>query len=772
MPHTSRPQPESPWQARLAIPTGPQAATLAPGTLMATTAIDLRLALVGNPNTGKTTIFNALTGSHQHVGNWPGKTVERKQGTFRLDDLRLSIIDLPGTYSLTAYSEEECIARDALLDDPPDLALVVLDACNLERHLYLGLQVLETGLPAIIILNMSDLAEKQNGGQIDHEKLSERLGGVPVVPVAARQGVGLAELKVQIGRTARAITAGRLAVRPDFVIDYGAHIEQELSKLAARISDMNGGAGRFNLRWLGVKLLEGEHGIMTRLAGCGGGSELLRDAEAAQHRLGGVLEGGASLAIADRRYIFAGDAVAHSMEGDDRAGGRDRLGERLDRVVTHPVLGVLLFLFVMYLVFSLVVEVSAPFLDWISAFFEGPLTRWASWGIVRLGAPTWLRGLLIEGVIDGVGGVLVFLPGLVVLFAFMALLEDSGYLARAAFVMNRALAWMGLNGKSFVPLVLGFGCAVPAVYATRTLERRRDRILTALLIPFMSCSARLPVYVVFSLAFFGTRANLVIWSLYALGVIFAACAGWILSRTMLRSSEQPSFILEMPTYRWPSLRDTGRLVRRRTSAFLRNAGTVILAASISIWLLLNLPAGAQDLESTYFGGASRAIAPLFKPAGFGTWQAAGSLVSGVVAKEVVVATMSQIYLGGAQPQPSPERVRVGMDLLDAGRQLALAVSQSAQRLLHALSFGLMSAPTSSDGDAEQMALGQILPHEFSRPAALAFLTYVLLYIPCIATLSALRAEFGLRWALFSAAFQSLAAWVVAVGVYQLARLLL
>jgi ferrous iron transport protein B len=731
----------------------------------------MHLALVGNPNTGKTTLFNALTGSHQHVGNWPGKTVERKQGLLHLNGTTISVIDLPGTYSLSAYSEEECIARDALLNAPPDLALVVLDACNLERHLYLGLQMLETGIPVILVVNMCDLAEKR-GLHIDTEVLSNRLGDIPVVPVAAKCGDGLDELKATIERLAHDIAADGSHARPAFSIPYGQAIEAELAALEAQVQDPLDVFGRLGARWLALNLLEGEAGVGERLAGLGDKSVLLAASREAQLRMEKTLGIDVQLAVANQRYAIAGKISQEVVRQADEASREAGLGERIDRVLTHPVLGVLVFLLVMYLVFSLVVEVSAPFLDWISAFFSGPLARWAAYATTRLGAPAWLRGLLVEGVIDGVGGVLVFLPGLIVLFAFLAFLEDSGYLARAAFVMNRAFSWMGLNGKSFVPLVLGFGCAVPAVYATRTLENRRDRILTALLIPFMSCSARLPVYVVFALALFGAHANLVIWGLYALGVAFAALAGWTFSRTMLRSPEAASFILEMPAYHWPSLRDTSRLVRRRTGAFLRNAGTVILAATILIWLLLNVPAGAAGLEQTYFGSMSKAIAPVFEPAGFGTWQASGSLVSGLVAKEVVVATMSQIFLGGGHTLDVPDHINPGADLLQAGQQLLGATAQSGRRLVSVLTLGWVDRPPEQSEEFGQMALGRILQREFTQPAALAFLVYVLLYVPCVATLSALRAEFGFRWALFVAVYQSLVAWLAAVGVYQIARLLM
>ncbi len=558
----------------------------------------------------------------------------------------------------------------------------------------------------------------------------------------------------------------------NFSVDYGPALESEIQTLQDVLAGFPEIIRRYDPRWLAIKLLEGEPGIGARIAEYVGGERIIQVASEAAVRLGRELGIDARLAIADRRYAFVGQVMdaALTTQGVDQA-RRAPPGERLDSVLTHPVLGALLFLVLMYIVFSLVVEVSAPFLNWIDAAFAGPITNWTARLLNLLHAPAWLHGMLIEGVIAGVGGVLVFVPGLIVLFGFMAFLEDSGYMARAAFVMNRSLSWMGLNGKSFVPLVLGFGCAVPAVYATRTLDRHRDRILTALLIPLMSCSARLPIYVVFSLAFFKERANLVIWGLYALGVAVAALAGWVFSRTLLRSDEKSRFLLELPPYHWPGAHNVSMMVRHRTSAFLRTAGTVILAASLSIWLLLNLPIGAPDLESTYFGGISKRLAPIFTPAGFGSWEAAGSLVSGLVAKEVVVSTMAQIYVGEDLQKTTAAPVDILADLGSIGKGFLAATVEAGKRLVRTFTFGIVKA--GSAGDREQMgtALSQALEEHFTTAAALAFLVYVLLYIPCVATLGALRAEFGGRWAAFAALYQSLIAWCAAVGVYQLARMI-
>jgi ferrous iron transport protein B len=560
--------------------------------------------------------------------------------------------------------------------------------------------------------------------------------------------------------------------RTRFSLDYGPEVEAEIRALQDAITERSPTTGPIDSRWLAIKLLEAEPGLADRFVEHAGGLRLLQDASGAAARLEKTLGIDVRLAIADRRYAFVGKVVGEALMVPVDEPSRPAPGERLDNLLTHPVLGVIAFLVVMYFVFSLVVEVSAPFLDWIDAAFAGSITRWTAGLLELMHAPAWLHGMLIEGVIAGVGGVLVFIPGLIVLFAFMAFLEDSGYLARAAFVMNRSLSWMGLNGKSFVPLILGFGCAVPAVYATRTLDRRRDRILTALLIPLMSCSARLPVYVVFSLAFFKQRANIVIWGLYALGVAVAALAGWVFAHTLLRSEDRSRFLLELPPYRWPSWRNVSMMVRQRTGAFLRNAGTVILAASLAIWLLLNLPGAAAGLESTYFGAISKRLAPIFEPAGFGTWEATGSLVSGLVAKEVVVATMAQIYVGEDMPSGVPASVDVMADLGSIVKGLLAAASDAGARLASTFTFGIVQLGAGDDPAQTGTALSRALETRFTQAAALAFLVYVLLYVPCVATLGALRAEFGLRWAAFAALYQSLLAWVGAVAVYQVTRFVL
>jgi ferrous iron transport protein B len=553
-----------------------------------------------------------------------------------------------------------------------------------------------------------------------------------------------------------------------FKIDYGSELETEIQAVAEAISQQDAITQVYEPRWLAIKLLEGESDLTTRISTMDGGASVLKVLQNARQRLQAKMPNGLEIAIADRRYAFVSQIVADVVRSPDSP---DELrSERIDRIVTHPWMSLPIFLLVIYLVFNLVVNVSTPYLDWIDAVFNGPVTRWAASLLSLLQAPEWLRSLVVDGVIAGVGGVLVFLPGLFFLFLCIGILEDSGYLARAAVVMDRFMRTLGLRGKSFVPMILGFGCAVPAIYATRTLENRRDRIFTSLLIPLMSCSARMPVYVIFGLTFFGQRANWVLWSLYAFGVLVAAIAGVILSRTVFRQDRVASFVMELPPYQIPSLRCLWGQISQRTGEFIRNAGTVILAASVVIWLLLNLPWGVTEMDKSWFGKAGSTIAPVLRPAGFGSWENAGSLVTGLIAKEVVVSTMSQIYVGEERNVEEIEPTNVGQDLLEIGTGFVQATGDAGKQLLDVLTPGI---PLFHEADpmVEDTHLRAALQDHFTPLSALAFLVFVLLYIPCVATLATIRSEFGLKWALFAVVWQTGTAWTLSVLVYQCGRLL-
>ncbi len=557
--------------------------------------------------------------------------------------------------------------------------------------------------------------------------------------------------------------------KPVFQIDYGPEIEPEIENLRALIEERFMLPEQIKPRWLAVKVLEGETDLIEHFLGVEDARVALAQVLSIQKRLDERIPEGLDIVIADRRYERVGRIVEQSLTRPKEP-ARTR-AERVDRAVTHPWLGIPIFMIVMYLVFSLVVNVSEPYLEWVDAVVSGPITNWAEALLSLIGASTWLRGLILDGAIAGVGGVLVFIPGLVVLFFFIGLLEDSGYLARVAFVMNRFLSFLGLNGKSFVPLILGFGCAVPGIYATRTLESRRDRLLTALLVPFMSCSARLPVYVVFGMAFFGRSADWIIWGLYALGITMAVLLGFLYSRTLLRSSEEMTFLMELPSYRLPRLSNLWIHVSLRTGEFLRNAGTLILAASMVVWLLLNVPPKAPGLKQSAFGQISGFVAPVLEPAGFGTWEASGSLLTGMVAKELVIATMTQIYLDGPGEIEGESAIDPFRDLIDIGEGFVGATIRAGERLLDALTPGIQVFGGEGEREEGGTALSYSLQNAFTPFSALAFIVFVSLYTPCIATLGAIRAEFGGWWALFSAVSQTGMAWLVATLVFQLGRLL-
>lgn len=551
-----------------------------------------------------------------------------------------------------------------------------------------------------------------------------------------------------------------------FKIDYGDQIESRIDRLQSLIRKHPEICEKYDPRWLAIKLLEGEQDIVDRVGSYRGGGEILEATKDSISQLRSVFPEGVEIAIVDRRYDFINQLVGTVLRQPSEPPAT--LSERIDQVVTHPLLGIPIFLAVMYVVFQLVTNVSAPYLDWIDNVIRGPFTGWIAYLTDLMNTPIWIEGLILDGVIAGVGGVLVFIPGLAVLFFFIGLLEDSGYMARAAVVMDRFMKFIGLRGKSFVSLVLGFGCAVPAIYATRTLGNRRDRILTSLLVPLMSCSGRLPIFLIFSLAFFGREAIYVIWGLYALGVFVAAVVGLLFSRTIFKTQEESTFVIELPAYSLPSLKNLWLNISHRTGQFIRHAGTVILAASVVIWILLNLPLATSNLRDSWFGRISDVISPAFRPAGFGSWEASGSLITGLIAKEVVVSTMSQIYIGEERGADIQEPSTFIEDIRGIGAGFLNATIEAGKELVEVLTPGLKIFQT--DEEAETTALSEALHEVFSPLKALAFLVFVLLYVPCVATLATIRGEFGWKWAVFSAMYQTGAAWIVAVFVYQVGRL--
>jgi len=547
---------------------------------------------------------------------------------------------------------------------------------------------------------------------------------------------------------------------PLFQLDYGGKIEREIANMLARFEEMNFDTGRYSKRWLAIKLLEKDEDILARIQSMPGGETIIVFAKQRAQHVESMLGEDFDLITADRRYGYINGIVRQTLHRPliDRI----TLTDRVDNVVTHKWLGLPIFFAVMYIIFRLVIDVSSPFLDWTDSVINGPIAHWFSFLLDLVRVPSWIHSLLINGIVAGVGGVLVFVPGLLILYFFLALLEDSGYMSRAAFVMDRFMRIVGLHGKSFIPMILGFGCAVPAIYATRTIASRRDRLLTALLVPLMSCSARLPVYVVFGLAFFGARAGTVIWAMYALGIVVAMIAGMVFTRTILKPDATSAFVLELPPYRQPALKSVLIHMWENTREFIRKAGTVILWASIAMWILLNLPWGVVNQRDSYFGKFSAGISPVFVPLGFGNWETGGALVSGFMAKEIVVSTMSQIYLGHSQAAPV-KPTTFGEDITSIGKGFVNAGINSGKILVSILP-GVNLVSQTSQG--ENTALSLILHDKFSTMGAVSLLVFVLLYVPCVATLGAIKQEFGISWAVTSAVYQTVVAWIVAFLIYQ------
>ena len=546
------------------------------------------------------------------------------------------------------------------------------------------------------------------------------------------------------------------------LVDYGREVETEIAKLYDLIRRETIPTDHYPPRWLAIKLLEEDADMRERVAAARGGAQLLEAAEKSVAHLRSIFGEDADTIIAGRRYGFITGLVREVMQRPAIA--RRAFSDKIDAVVTHRLLGIPIFVAMMWLLFKITADIAAPYMDWFDEVISGPFSHWAERLLTLVNSPDWLAALALDGIIAGVGGVMVFIPLLFFLYFFIALLEDTGYLARAAFVMDRVMHRLGLHGKSFIPMLIGFGCSVPGIYATRALESRRDRLLTALLVPFMSCSARLPVYVLFAAALFATHQDIVLISIYLLGIALAVLTGLLFRYTLFRGKPAAPFVMELPPYRIPTLRGLLTHMWERSSAFLRKAGVYIFSAAVLIWFLLNLPWGVDDQRDSWFGHTGAAIGHVLEPAGFGNWEASGALITGFVAKEAVVSTMSQIYIGGAEEEgegfPSfPHEVG---DVFEGG---ARALRDSVKNVPALVPGVFETAPE------EETELQAALRPVFSQRAAGAFLVFVLLYVPCVASLAAFRQEFGYRWAGFAAAYYTAVAWVASVVVYQGAGLL-
>ncbi len=723
----------------------------------------LTIALGGNPNCGKSALFNRLTGIRQKTGNWPGVTVDRKEGRFSLDGEEVAVIDLPGIYSLDASSLDEQVTRDFLLSHEASLIVNIVDAANLERNLYFTVQLREMGLPMVIAVNMMDVARKR-GIELNLEHLSEHLG-CPVVPIVATSGEGIGELKRQIQSVAaQAHSAG-------FHVTHEETVEQAITDLQSALA---GKCAKADSRWIALKLLEGDP-YAEFLAGEEVWPQVRQWQETIRKRAGDD----ADIYIADARYSHAHTLAQHVIRERGKVGRT--VTDRIDRLVLSRIFGVPLFLLVMYLMFMFTINFGGAFIDFFDilagAIFVDGLGGW----LRAMGAPEWLAVLLADGAGGGVRVVATFIPIIACLYLFLSILEDSGYMARAAFVMDRFMRTIGLPGKAFVPMIVGFGCNVPAVMATRTLENERERKLTTLMNPFMSCGARLPVYVLFAAAFFPSNGQNLVFALYLIGIAVAVLTGLIVGRTLL-SGSSTGFMMELPPYHLPTLKGVALRTWDRVKLFVRDAGKVIIFMVMALNMLNSIGTdgsfGNQESDQSVLSAFGQTVTPAFAPMGIkdDNWPAIVGIFTGVLAKEAVVGTLDSIYAQIAAEEAGVEETQGPSGFWSALQEAAATIPQNlaaiSDLLLDPLGLdtGEIADPQAA---AEQQSVnagifGAMASRFDGQAGAFAYLLFILLYFPCVATVGAIARETGGRWASFVAAWTTGVAYTTATLFYQIA----
>lgn len=688
----------------------------------------INIALVGNPNCGKTSLFNIASGAHEHVGNYSGVTVDAKEGYFTYKGYRINIYDLPGTYSLAAYSPEELYVRRYLKNETPDIIVNVVVASNLERNLYLTTELIDMDYRMVIALNMYDELE-QSGGKLDYEQLGNMIG-VPIVPTISRTGWGVS----QLFDTIIDVYEGRNKSVRHVHVNLGPIIEPAVTRIKDKLKSDPKCALQFSPRYLAIKLLEGDKEVKQILRSATHFDELeqMRDEEA--KKIEKALNEDVESAIVNEKYGFISGALRETYQPGDREEAKTT--RIVDSLVTNKVIGFPIFLFLMWLMFEATFVLGAYPMEWIQSGVD-----WLSSFLSETLSPGPLKDLLVDGIIGGVGGVIVFLPNILILYLFISVMEDSGYMARAAFIMDKIMHKIGLHGKSFIPLVMGFGCNVPAIMACRTIESRSSRLITILINPFMSCSARLPIYVLLIGTFFPRHASFVFLALYLLGIIVAVISAKLLRKFLFKTDETP-FVMELPPYRMPTMKATLRHMWGKTEQYLRKMGGIILVASIIVWFLSYFPRNeAEDLrpltveetamqqQNSYLGKLGQWIAPAVEPLGF-NWKVSIALISGTAAKELIVSTIGVLY--------SESETEGNANL--------------SQKLT-------ASNPLTGEPD-------------FTPLIAISFMIFVLLYFPCLASIAAIKQESGSwKWAAFSVIYNTGVAWVCAFLVYQIGSLL-
>ncbi|MCU7882181.1 MAG: Fe(2+) transporter permease subunit FeoB [Candidatus Thiodiazotropha sp. (ex Lucinoma aequizonata)] len=733
--------------------------------LVSSDQLPLTIALAGNPNCGKTALFNTLTGIRQRTGNWPGVTVDRKEGRFTIDSEELTVVDLPGIYLLDALSLDEKVTRDYLLSGDADLIVNIVDASNLERNLYFSVQMLEMGVPLLLALNMMDVARKR-GIEIDVQRLSQDLG-CPVVPIVAVSGEGLTKLKRVIQDLAAGAVSGGFALAQDELVEQAIMAMEPALPVVEKQSHSN-------RRWLLLKMLEGDRFALDHSNGV-----LLAQVHHWQEVIEDWVDEDLDIHIADTRY---GHAHAISQNVTQQRGRVEKtLSDRIDKVVLSRLFGIPVFLAVMYLMFMFAINIGGAFIDFFDGLAGAVFVDGFGHLLSEIGLPSWLIVLLADGAGGGIQVVVTFIPIITALYLFLSVVEDSGYMARAAFVMDRFMRSIGLPGKAFVPMIVGFGCNVPAVMATRTLESERERKLTILMNPFMSCGARLPVYVLFATAFFPVNGQNLVFTLYLIGIMVAILTGLIMKKTLL-SGESAGFMMELPHYHMPTVRGVMLRTLDRVKLFIKEAGRVIVLMVLVINTLNSIGTdgsfGNEDTEHSLLSTMSKAVTPLLAPMGIhqDNWPATVGVFTGILAKETVLGTLDALYTHLASDEA---RVVESGRSFDFWQSIGDATATVLENLLGikdlltdplAMNVGdISSAKAAALAQAVNIDVFGAMAARFDGQAgAFAYLLFILLYSPCVATIGAICREAGPRWATFVVAWSTGIAFISASLFYQMA----
>jgi len=725
------------------------------------------VAIVGNPNCGKTTLFNGLTGARQKIGNWPGVTVEKKEGIIKKGEDEIVMIDLPGIYSLSAYSEDEKIARDYILGSQADLIVNIVDAVNLERNLYLTIQLAEMGLPLLVVINRADIAEK-NGIKIDVEHLSKHLS-CPVIMISALKSHDVKVVADEI------FALTNLPIYPSIHVNYPQPIELLIKKWA---EEKLSPKFQWASRWVYLKIIEGDLDLLERsdIGIVKSKKELLKE-------VGDIiskLEESPDIEIADARYAFIHGIILDVIKSK---GSRSRATDFLDSIALNRLFGIPIFLFIIYLLFWITIKVGSAFIDFFDIAVGTLFVELPKHLLSSAEAPLWLSVVIGDGIGTGIQTVATFIPVIFTMFFMLSILEDSGYMARAAFVMDRFMRSIGLPGKAFVPMIVGFGCSVPAVMGSRTLESKKDRFLAIFMTPFMSCGAKLPVYVLFAAAIFPANSGVIVFAIYLSGIAAAIVTGYILKTTLFQG-EASHFVMELPLYNIPRPKTIFIHTWNRLKMFLLRASKVIISA-VFILSLLNSTGtdgsfGNEESEKSLLAAISQKITPIFVPMGIKNenWQASVSIFTGLFAKEAIVGTLNSLYSQGKENDSDPTQLQEEDFSVIAGLRQALhTIPQNLRESIKGITDPLGTDVLKETGDSEKIAQEieidsatlERLQSYFTPNQAFAFLLFILLYFPCVAAFGAIVKEAGIRLALFQSAYLTIFAWIVATIFYQLAE---